>query len=135
MPRSFAAITIHLFGISAFIAGTLTTISPAITASNLSLPAIPGTLESVQANGLAAIAMGIYYNIAGYQENRTFMIATVPMRLLTTMVFLKSAAQAGDVDGGGWMTAGLWEGLGALATAIALWADSKAKTKNRKSSP
>ena len=32
--------------------------------------------------------MALYYSLAAYQENRTFFIATVPMRLLTAIVFL-----------------------------------------------
>jgi hypothetical protein len=63
-------------------------------------------------NSLAAIAMGIYYTLAAYQENRTFFYLTVPMRLLTSLVFWR--------QGGEWKIAGAWEGGGALITAGAL---------------
>ena len=54
--------------------------------------------------------MGIYYTIPAYQENRTFFMATVPMRSLTSVVFWQY----------GRMVVAIWEGLGALITAAAL---------------
>lgn len=67
-------------------------------------------IPAVRANGLAAIAMSIYYTLAAYQKNRLFFAASVPMRLLTTVVFL----------GQGWTAPALWEGFGAVVTAFAL---------------
>ena len=77
-----------------------------LTALDLNSSAIP----AVRANGLAAIAMSIYYTLAVYQKNRLFFIASVPMRLLTTAVFW----------GQGWTAPALWEAFGASATAFAL---------------
>lgn len=73
MP-SFSALTIYLFGATAFGAGVHTLL--------FSCPATP----EMKANSLAAIAMGIYYPLAAYQENRAFLVATVPMRTLSAMV-------------------------------------------------
>jgi hypothetical protein len=66
----------------------------------------------MQGNALAAIAMGLYYSLAAYQENRAFFIATVPMRLLTAIVFGRHR--------GVWKTASFWEGFGAILTLGAL---------------
>jgi hypothetical protein len=71
-----------------------------------------GKLIVYKGNALAAIGMGIYYTLAAAQENRTFFKLTVPMRMLTSVVFWG--------QGGGWRIAGLWEGGGAVLTAVAL---------------
>lgn len=68
---------------------------------------------TVTGNSLAAIAMGIYYTLAAYQENRLFFLLTVPMRMLTSIVFWNQA--------GGWKMASVWEGGGAALTAFALY--------------
>jgi hypothetical protein len=57
--------------------------------------------------------MGIYYTLAAVQENRAFFKLTVPMRMLTASVFW--------AQDGGWRMAGLWEGVGAVATGAALY--------------
>jgi hypothetical protein len=56
--------------------------------------------------------MGLYYLLAAYQENRIFFIATVPTRLLTTMVFATL--------GGPWKLLAVWEGIGAVVTLAAV---------------
>jgi hypothetical protein len=61
--------------------------------------------------------MGLYYNLAAYQENRSFFMMTVSMRLLTTAVFIRQ----------GWTPAALWEGGGAVLTALALIVSGQAK--------
>ena len=77
-----------------------------------SLNISPVCLTPMRGNALAAIAMGIYYSLAAWQENWTFFKLTVPMRCLTAFVFW----DAGDQ----WKIAGIWEGLGAALTAAAL---------------
>lgn len=56
--------------------------------------------------------MGLYYTLAAYQNNTTFFKLTVPMRLLTTIVFW--------TQGGPWRMPAAWEGLGAISTGLAL---------------
>ncbi|EJD53373.1 hypothetical protein AURDEDRAFT_157945 [Auricularia subglabra TFB-10046 SS5] len=99
MP-SAAAVTAYAFGVTAFAAG----------AHELLLNADDGPNKG---NALAAIAMGLYYTLAGWQENRTFFALSVPMRTLSAIIFLR-------IGGDKWRTAGLWEGAGAACTAIAL---------------
>ncbi|TVY84213.1 hypothetical protein LSUE1_G001105 [Lachnellula suecica] len=128
MP-TYAAFTIYAFGISALIAGMTNLLSPASAVNALGLPesCIPASngrytflaslsphllMHAGQGNSLAAIAMGLYYTLAAYQENKTFFRLTVPMRLLTCGVFLD--------QGGMWKVAGAWECGGAVLTAVAL---------------
>jgi hypothetical protein len=56
--------------------------------------------------------MGIYYTLAASQENRTFFYLTIPMRMLTSVVFWR--------QGGQWKITSSWEGGGAFLTALAL---------------
>ena len=111
-----SALTIYLFGATAFGAGVHT----------LLFSSSPATPE-MKANSLAAIAMGIYYPLAAYQENRAFFIATVPMRSLSATVFWQQ----------GWVEAAVWEGVGATLTGLALiwqaWRGSLAKDKSHAS--
>lgn len=107
MP-SPAAATIYAFGLTCLASGIYTLLDPTSAAAGLgfSLACIP----VARGNSLAAIGMGIYYTLAAYQENRTFFILTVPMRLLTTAVFWNQ----------GWKLPSVWEGSGALLTLGAL---------------
>lgn len=109
MPSS-TAYTIYAFGLTSFLFGAVTLLDPIKGAERLDLD--PSAQPVVKASSLAAIAMGIYYILAAYQENHAFFWLTVPMRTLTTTVFLR--------QGGGWTGPGIWEGLGATATALAL---------------
>ncbi|KAH8770235.1 hypothetical protein F5882DRAFT_411755 [Hyaloscypha sp. PMI_1271] len=109
MP-TIAAWTIYAFGATALAAGCWHLASPESAAQALGMQ--EGCVGAVNGNSLAAIAMGIYYALAAYQENRAFFYLTVPMRLLTSTVFWR--------QGGQWKMAGLWEGGGAVLTAVAL---------------
>ncbi|RFU76542.1 hypothetical protein TARUN_5706 [Trichoderma arundinaceum] len=105
IPRA----TILAFGATSFVSGIASLISPALMIDSLSLPS--GAVPAVKGNALAAIAMGIYYTLAAYQNNTAFFAATVPMRLLTATVFW----------GQDWKAASIWEGTGAVLTATTLF--------------
>ncbi|KAM7203622.1 hypothetical protein V8F20_003917 [Naviculisporaceae sp. PSN 640] len=109
MP-SAAALSIYLFGATALVAGINNLLSPQTALAALDLP--PTALYASNGMSLAAIAMGIYYPLAAYQENRTFFFLTIPMRSLTATVFW--------FQGGVWRLPSIWEGGGALLTAAAL---------------
>ncbi|GAW25102.1 putative mfs multidrug protein [Rosellinia necatrix] len=121
MP-SPAAITIYAFGITALLAGISSLVDPASLASQLNFPL--ACTPVARGNALAAIAMGLYYSLAAYQENTTFFIATVPMRLLTTTVFFSQ----------GWTVPAVWEGAGAVVTGAALLLASGTGAASRKKS-
>lgn len=110
MPHSLSALSIALFGISSFIFGLHNLLQPATGLSTLNLP--HDALPAYYSNGLAAVAMGVYYTLAAYQRNWTFFVLTVPMRSLTAVVFWNL--------GGMWKTAGVWEGGGAMVTGLCL---------------
>jgi hypothetical protein len=121
MP-SPTALTLYAFGVSAFIAGVSTLVDPQSNAKFLMLPT--AALPAVRGNGLAAIAMGIYYTLAAYQENKAFALATVPMRCTTASVFFAT--------GGNWHVAAWWEGGSAAITALALlWERSRSHAKTK----
>ena len=114
MP-SLSARSIYLFGLTSFIAGIFSLLKPASFASAMDFPAV--CLPVARGNSMAAIAMGIYYTFAAYQENRGFFVLTVPMRLLTTAIFWSQ----------GWTTPAIWEGAGAVLTFLALAYDRSAR--------
>lgn len=107
MP-SLAAISIYAFGLTSFVAGVFTLLNPASAATELGLSSI--CAPAFRSSSLAAIAMGIYYTLAGYQENTAFFALTVAMRLLTTVTLWNQ----------GWRALASWEGSGALLTLGAL---------------
>ncbi|KAF3490618.1 uncharacterized protein GIQ15_00135 [Arthroderma uncinatum] len=109
MPTA-SALSIYAFAATSFIFGASNLLWPLAALESFGLPA--AALPPVQGNGLAAVAMGIYYSLAAYQRNRAFMVLTVPMRLLTASVFWGY--------GGVWRLGAWWEGGGAVLTAAAL---------------
>jgi hypothetical protein len=116
MP-SLAAITIYLFGATAFFAGAQGLLNLQSMLEQLGVP--DDCLPVTAGTSLAAMAMGIYYTLAAYQENRMFFIATVPMRCLTAVVFWRQA----------WVAYAVWEGGGAALTAVALGVGGTRKMK------
>jgi hypothetical protein len=109
MP-SPTALTLYAFGISAVLLGLATLYDSQANADFMALPA--GSLPSVRASALATTAIGTYYMLLAYQNNRLFAVASVPVRCLTTYGFIS--------EGGNWRLVGAWEGAGAAATACAL---------------
>ncbi|KAF2119076.1 hypothetical protein BDV96DRAFT_596855 [Lophiotrema nucula] len=118
MP-SLPAATVYAFGFTSFLFGITTLLNPSHGLEALSLH--PGARPAVISSSLAAVAMGIYYALAAYQENRAFFWLTVPMRSLTATVFLGM--------GGGWMAPGVWEGAGAMLTLGALLWEGREKAR------
>ncbi|KAM7192188.1 hypothetical protein V8F33_008462, partial [Rhypophila sp. PSN 637] len=90
-------------------------------AASLDLP--PTAIPASHGLSLAALAMGIYYSLAAYQENRSFFVLTVPMRLLTATVFWG--------QGDAWRLPAVWEGGGALFTLGALVWDRSSRASMR----
>jgi hypothetical protein len=112
MP-TLSALTIYIFGFTSLLAGAYNLINSDKALSTLALPS--SARPPFDGAALGAIAMGLYYPLAAAQENRKFFILTVPMRLLTAMVFWN--------HGGVWTTPALWEGFGAALTGAALVLD------------
>lgn len=112
MP-SLPATTISLFGLTSLLLGLTNTLHPTRSLATFALPT--AALPALKASNCAAIAVGIYYLLAAWQENRAFFVLTVPMRLFTAGVFW--GASKGN---GAWRAASVWEGGGAVLTGCAL---------------
>jgi hypothetical protein len=123
---SAAATASHVFALTCWVVGTYNLARPQAALVSFGLPAV--ALPSVNGTSLAAIAMGIYYHLAGFQENRSFFIATVPMRLLTASVFCLAPGAESDETRSVFRIAGFWEGGFAMVTAAALAFDWWAET-------
>ncbi|TDC06321.1 hypothetical protein E1267_16710 [Nonomuraea longispora] len=114
-----------VFGFLAFALGLLGLISPGTLLVMLGFEVLdtrpPGdyTLVYMAASSMAAVNMGVYYVFAASANYTPFFRWTVPFRLVTFGVFttlVLTGAAPGKFFG-----VGLWEGLGALITAYALW--------------
>lgn len=121
MP-SYTAYTIYVFALSSFLFGLTTLLNPSRGVEVLDLPA--AAAPSVVASSLAAVAMGAFYTLAAYQENRAFFRLSLFTRGLTTSVFWSM--------GGGWRAPGVWEGMGVVSTAVALALDGMTRPGKRK---
>jgi hypothetical protein len=74
---------------------------------------------------MASLNMGVYYLVAAATEWRPFIRFTVPFRLLTLTVF--SILVVSEVAPARFLGVALWEGLGAVATGLALVYDARRK--------
>ncbi|MFE1251535.1 hypothetical protein [Streptomyces sp. NPDC058735] len=128
-----------VFGILAAALGALGLVSPVAQLSLLGLPAPGGraagdfTPAFMTASSMAALNMGVYYILAALADWRAFFHWTVPFRLLTCTVFVVAAV--GGRAPGAFVGVGLWEGLGAVATAAALRFDRRRATGNARTAP
>nr|WP_171817514.1 hypothetical protein [Streptomyces viridosporus] len=123
-PRSASGWTMAVFGVLAAVLGAVGLVSPAAQLSMLGL-AVPGgrgsgdhTSAFVTASSMAALNMGVYYVLAALADWRAFFRWTVPFRLLTCAVF--TVAVIGGRAPEAFIGVGVWEGLGAVATGVAL---------------
>jgi hypothetical protein len=131
LPRSAAGWTIAIFGVMAVVFGIVGLVSPDATLSGLGFETLdPSERASgdytrvyVAASSMASLNMGVYYLVATYTEWRPFFRFTVPFRLLTFAVF--STLVLLEVAPGRFFGVALWEGIGAVATGIALYYDSR----------
>ncbi|MFF8292279.1 hypothetical protein ACF068_24015 [Streptomyces sp. NPDC016309] len=76
------------------------------------------TLLFLTASSMAAVNMGVYYVLAALSDWKAFFRWTVPFRLLTCAVF--TLAVVSGRAPAGFLGVGLWEGLGAVVTGLAL---------------
>ncbi|KAF5552914.1 hypothetical protein FMEXI_2695 [Fusarium mexicanum] len=108
MP-SITAVTIFIFGLSAFNHGVSNLISPrkALAAKQLQDSALP----ALNGFSVAIIGIGIYYMLAAYQENRGFFALTLA-RFISARIFW--------LQGPAWRVIASWEAFSAALTAAAL---------------
>lgn len=129
LPRSGAGWTIAVFGVLALLLGALGLIWPQaqlrLLGFEVPVQRAPSdyTGTFLTASAMASFNMGVYYLLATATEWRSFYRFTVFFRLVTFTVF--SIAVLSDVAPDRFFGVALWEGLGAVATAIGLWWDAR----------
>lgn len=129
LPRSSAGWTIAVFGVLALLMGALGLLWPEAQLRMLgfevpqSRAAGDYTGTFLTASAMASFNMGVYYLLATATEWRAFYRFTVVFRLVTFTVF--TIVVLADIAPGRFFMVALWEGLGAVATAVALHRDAR----------
>jgi hypothetical protein len=129
LPRSAAGWTIAVFGILALIMGVVGLLSPETLLSMLGFPQPdmrgPGDYTTVfmAASSMASFNMGVYYLLAAAHDWKPFFGFTVIFRLVTFTVFTLLVLIGPAPDR--FIGVALWEGLGAVATMVALAYESR----------
>jgi hypothetical protein len=127
MIRTISDLTIFVFGLMAIFAGLLGLTRPE---TMLNLMNFTVRDQSTRQNGdytiafllcssMASFNMGIYYLLAAWNQWTQFYQFTVVFRLVTVTVFIL-AIKNGHAPGG-FIGVAMWELVGALTTAAALW--------------
>ncbi|MEV4626403.1 hypothetical protein AB0J90_08970 [Micromonospora sp. NPDC049523] len=131
LPRSAAGWTIAVFGVLALVLGLVGLIRPEALLRLLGFEVIDAadrasgdyTRTYIAASSMAAVNMGVYYLVAVHTEWRAFFRFTVFFRLVTFSVF--TILVLTDSAPGKFFGVAAWEGLGAVATGVGLWIDSR----------
>ncbi|MFI5804672.1 hypothetical protein [Streptomyces sp. NPDC051561] len=123
-----------VFGVLATSLGVVGLVAPDAQLAMMGFAPEPGTVRAdsdrtltfLTASSMAAVNMGVYYVLAALSDWKAFFRWTVPFRLLTFTVFTL-AVITGRAPAG-FLGVGIWEGLGAVATAMALrWETQRAQ--------
>lgn len=130
-PRSASSWTMLVFGALALLLGAIGILSPETLLVILNFGVIPAaerasgdyTLTFLTASSMASFNMGAYYILASLTNWKPFYAWTVPFRCVTVMVFVL-AVVVGRAPVG-FLGVAAWEGVGALATGIALWREAR----------
>jgi len=125
--RDASGWTMFVFGVLAVLLGLLGLIRPELLLSLLGFAPLDRsaratgdyTIVFMMASSMASFNMGVYYILAVAADFKKFYQWTVPFRTLTFIVF-STVVLTGIAPARFWGI-GLWEGLGALATGLALY--------------
>lgn len=131
LPRSAAAWTIAVFGGLALLLGAVGLVWPEALLTLLGFEVLPTaerapgdyTRTFVTASSMASFNMGVYYLLAAGSGWQPFFRFTVVFRLLTFTVF--TVLVLAEVAPPRFLGVALWEGVGAVATGVALWLDRR----------
>ncbi len=129
--RDAAGWTMFVFGVLALLLGLLGLIRPELLLSILGFSVLDRaartagdyTIVFMIASSMASFNMGVYYILAALNDMRKFYVWTVPFRLVTFTVFTTVALTG--IAPMRFLGVGVWEGLGALVTGLAIYLDSK----------
>jgi hypothetical protein len=125
--RSASGWTMFVFGVLAFFLGLLGLLRPELVLSLLGFTVLDRaaraagdyTLVFVIASSMASFNIGVYYMLAAFNDMKQFFLWTVPFRLVTFTVFTITALT--HLAPTRFILVGAWEGLGAVATGLALY--------------
>jgi hypothetical protein len=129
--RDASGWTMFVFGVLALLLGLLGLIRPEILLSILGFSVLDRaaraagdyTIVFMTASSMASFNMGVYYILAALNDMRKFYLWTVPFRIVTFTVFtIVAVTGAAPMR---FLGVGLWEGLGAVLTGLALYFDNK----------
>jgi len=131
--RDASGWTMFIFGALALLLGLVGLIRPEILLSLLGFTVVDRaaraagdyTLVFMTASSMASFNMGVYYILAVMNDVKKFYGWTVPFRLLTFTIFTVVALSG--VAPIRFIGVGLWEGLGAVATGVALYLEQRGK--------
>ena len=129
--RDASGWTIFIFGLLALLLGILGLIRPEFLLSVLGFTVLDRaaraagdyTLVFMIASAMASFNVGVYYVLASLNDLKQFYKWTVPFRCLTFVVF--TIAVLMGLAPGRFFGVGVWELIGALATGIALWQETR----------
>ena len=124
--RDASGWTMFIFGVMAFLLGTLGIIRPELELSMLGFEVVDRasrassdyTLTFMTAASMASVNVGIYYVLAALNDVKIFYRWTVPFRGLTFIVFTTIVILG--IAPLKFIGVPIWELTGALATGIAL---------------
>jgi len=131
--RDASGWTMIVFGVLALLLGLVGLFRPEILLSLLGFSLVDRaaraagdyTLVFMTASSMASFNMGVYYILAVLNDLKKFYGWTVPFRLLTFTIFTLTAVSG--VAPIQFIGVGLWEGLGAVATGVALYLEQRGK--------
>lgn len=129
--RDASAWTMFVFGVIALLLGLLGLIRPELLLSILGFSILDRaaraagdyTIVFMTASSMASFNIGVYYILSALNDMKKFYLWTVPFRLVTFTVFTTVALTG--VAPMRFISVGLWEGIGAVATGLALYFDGK----------
>jgi hypothetical protein len=141
LPRTPSGWTIAVFGALALLVGLVGLLWPETLLAMLGFPAVDAadraaadhTLVFLRASAMASFNVGVYYLLAAATEWRPFFRFTVYFRILTFAVF--TALVVTEAAPARFLGVALWEGVGALATAVALWHESGREARSVPAEP
>lgn len=129
--RDASGWTMMVFGVIALLLGLFGLIRPELLLSILGFSVIDRTARAagdytlvfIIASAMASFNMGVYYILASLNDVKKFYLWTVPFRLVTFTVFTLTVLSG--LAPGRFFVVGAWEGLGALATGLALLLENR----------
>lgn len=129
--RDASGWTMFVFGVLALLLGLVGLIRPELLLSLLGFSVLDRTARAagdytivfMTASSMASFNIGVYYILAALNDMKKFYLWTVPFRLVTFTVFT-ILALTGEAPLR-FLGVGLWEGLGAAITGVALYLDGK----------